>query len=87
MSLADDIRDRLRPLSPTALELGDESARHAGHGGADKGGHFRLFIVSAAFAGRSTLERHRMVYDALGEMMRRQIHAMSITARTPDEPF
>jgi BolA protein len=85
MNVAADIRSRLATLEPTLLELADDSALHAGHAGAGIGGHYRLTIVSLRFSGRSTVERHRMVYDALGEMMRRQIHAMSITARAPDE--
>jgi BolA protein len=85
LSVADEIRSRLAALEPTVLELADDSAKHAGHAGAGGGGHYRLTVVSRQFAGRPTLERHRMVYDALGELMRRQVHAMSITARTPEE--
>ncbi len=80
------IRERLAPLAPTLVELIDDSARHAGHAGAGGGGHYRLVVVSPQFAGHGTLKRHRMVYDALGTMMRHEIHAISIIARTPDEP-
>lgn len=81
------IEERLRAaLRPQRLEIKDESAKHAGHAGArDGGGHFDVTIVSAEFAGKSLLQRHRLVYDALGEKMRRDIHALSIHALTPDE--
>jgi len=73
-------------LAPEALEIQDDSAKHAGHAGArGGGGHYIVRIVSPAFANRSLLERHRMVYDALGELMQREIHALSIDARAPDE--
>ena len=86
MNVIDEMQQRLATLSPTSLEIEDESARHAGHEGAKGGGgHYRMRIVAAAFTGKSTLERHRMVYDALGEMMRREIHALTVRAQTPDE--
>ena len=79
------IEDALRRAFPDAqLELDDESHLHAGHAGAATGrGHFRLRIVSAAFAGQSPIARHRTVYAALGELMQTDIHAVSIDARTP----
>ena len=81
------IEQRLRSaLAPQRLEIEDESAQHAGHAGArDGGGHYDVTIVSAQFAGKSLLQRHRLVYDALGETMRKDIHALSIHALTPDE--
>jgi len=80
------IRARLAALDPEALDLVDESAAHAGHAGAASGGgHYRLVIVSPRFRGHGTLERHRMVYGALGPMMRREIHALSIQALAPEE--
>jgi BolA protein len=86
MSIADLIRERLAALAPETLQLEDESAQHEGHAGAaGGGGHFRLTIVSPRFDRLSTLARHRLVYDALGEMMQREIHALSITALTPEE--
>jgi BolA family transcriptional regulator, general stress-responsive regulator len=86
MDLAATIRRRLAALEPSALDLVDESGRHVGHEGAKSGGsHFRLTIVSARFAGRPVRERHRMVYGALGDLMGREIHALAIAARTPDE--
>jgi BolA protein len=89
--IADDnfenlLRERLAPLQPTRIELIDDSALHAGHAGAKSGGgHYRLLIVSNAFAGQSTLARHRLVYDALGDLMRQRIHALSIKSSTPEE--
>lgn len=80
------LRQRLTELSPTRLELIDDSALHAGHEGAKSGGgHYRLLIVSAVFAGKSTVARHRLVYGALGELMRDKIHALSIKSLAPDE--
>ena len=73
-------------LQPDALEIVDESARHAGHAGAASGGgHFIVNIVSAAFQGKNLIQRHRMVYDAVGDMMHTEIHALSIQAKTPHE--
>ena len=86
MSVADAMREKLAALDPVSIEIVDDSAKHAGHAGAKSGGgHFRLIIVSPRFAGCRTMERHRLVYDALGQLMKREIHALSITARTPDE--
>ena len=80
------LSDRLSELKPVCLELIDDSARHASHAGAmSGGGHYRLRIVSAAFSGKSTLIRHRLIYDALGELMRSRIHALSIQSLTPEE--
>ena len=76
----------VQALSPLALEITDDSHRHAGHAGARGGqGHFGVDIVSAAFDGKLPLARHRLVYAALGDMMRTDIHALAIRARTPDE--
>ena len=87
MSVADQIRRRLDALAPARVELVDESAKHAGHGGAAPGGntHWKLTIVSDAFTGTNTVTRHRMIYQALGELMQSPIHALSITARAPGE--
>jgi BolA protein len=77
---------QLAALSPIELEVIDESHMHAGHAGAkDGGGHYVLRIVSAQFAGKSTMARHRMIYSALGEMMKNDIHALTIRAHAPDE--
>jgi len=80
------IRERLTAvLDPVRLEIVDESHKHAGHAQARGGGHFQVTIVSAAFAGKSLLERHRMVYDAVGDAMHGEIHALSIKASAPEE--
>jgi BolA protein len=81
------IRAQLTESLPVAaVDLIDDSHRHAGHAGAQDGrGHFRLRIVSGAFAGLRPLQRHQLVYSSLGELMRTDIHALSITALTPDE--
>jgi BolA protein len=77
---------RLAALDPVSLEIIDESWKHAGHAGArDGGGHYVLNIVSDRFAGNNTVARHRMIYSALGDMMKREIHALTIQASTPDE--
>ena len=86
MSVIDAMRASLATLDPVRIEIHDDSAKHAGHAGARSGGgHYRLTIVSPRFAGCKTMERHRLVYDALGPLMKREIHALSITAKTPDE--
>ena len=73
-------------LAPETLEVRDDSHRHAGHAGAQDGrGHFHVEIVSDAFVGLTPLARHRAVYAAMGELMRTDIHALSIVARTPAE--
>ncbi len=73
-----------RSFAPVSLDIQDDSARHAGHAGARAGGHFRVALVSTAFAGRSALERHRMVYRALEPLIGHGIHALNISARPPD---
>lgn len=83
---ASTLRQRLSTLSPLRLEVLDDSARHAGHEGAKGGGgHYCLVIVSAQFSGQSALARHRLIYDALGNLMQCKIHALSIEALTPEE--
>ena len=77
------LRAALAPVA--ALDVRDDSAQHAGHAGAAAGGHYSVTIVSPAFAGKPRVARHRMVYDALAEAMQRGIHALAITALTPDE--
>lgn len=86
MTVADRIESSLAALAPESLEIIDESAAHAGHAGAQSGGgHYRLLIVARAFEGKSTQLRHRMVYDALGPMMKHDIHALAIKAYAPGE--
>lgn len=74
-------------LSPTWVRLSDDSEQHRGHGGFNPAGesHFTLEIESAAFAGKSRLERQRLVYKALGDLMRERVHALQIRARAPGE--
>ncbi len=80
------IRDHLQAaLSPISLSIIDESHKHAGHAGARGGGHFIIHIVSDAFSGKNTIQRHRMVYDAMGDLMNSEVHALSIKAETPTE--
>lgn len=87
MSVEARIRERLAALEPVSVELEDQSAAHRGHTGWREGGgtHWQLRIVSPRFAGKPTVARHRLVYEALGELMQNPIHALAITARSPDE--
>lgn len=86
LSLADEIHARLAALAPESVDLRDESDEHVGHEGARSGGgHYRLTIVSAQFAGRSAVERHRLVYAALGPLMAGRIHALALHAYAPGE--
>jgi BolA protein len=70
-------------LAPEALEVVDDSHQHVGHAGAREGRHFSVAITSARFQGLSRVARHRLVYDALVELMPRGIHALAIDARVP----
>ena len=81
------IRERLAALRPVTLDLQDESGQHAGHAGArpSGGSHWQLTIVSEAFRGKSAVARHRMVYEALGDLMKRDIHALKIEAFAPEQ--
>jgi BolA protein len=85
-TVPDLIRDRLAILAPESLEVLDESRDHAGHEGArGGGGHYRVVIVSREFEGKPVQARHRLVYDALGPMMQKEIHALAIRAYAPGE--
>ncbi|MEF8698684.1 MAG: BolA family protein [Candidatus Accumulibacter sp. UW26] len=80
------IAERLAVLTPSRLEILDQSALHAGHAGAaGGGGHYQLLIVAAVFSGQPRLVRHRLVHGALGDLMRNRIHALSIQALAPAE--
>jgi BolA protein len=79
------LRQRLQSLNPLSVVIEDESHRHAGHAGAREGGHYELLIIAEAFAGKNTVARHRLIYDAAGDLMRRGIHALSIRAFAPGE--
>ena len=86
--VATEILARLNSaLSPCRIELIDKSEQHRGHGGYNPAGesHFTVRIESAAFAGKSRLERQRMVYAALGELMKERVHALSVRASAPGE--
>tara|TARA_B110000495_G_scaffold88658_1_gene76463 strand:+ start:178 stop:444 length:267 start_codon:yes stop_codon:yes gene_type:complete len=67
------------------IEIIDDSAKHAGHKQTSGGGHYNAFIISDSFEGKSLIQRHRLVYDALGEMMTNDIHAFSMKTLTVDE--
>jgi BolA family transcriptional regulator, general stress-responsive regulator len=86
--IAREMRARLEAaLAPTALTLIDDSEKHRGHGGYNPAGesHFSLAIESAAFTGKSRVERQRMIYRALGQLMDERVHALSIKAKAPGE--
>ena len=87
MNVAAEIKNRLAVLEPSEVELEDQSEQHRGHAGYAAGGntHWRLSIVSPRFAGQPVVARHRMVYQALGSLMHNPIHALAITARSPEE--
>ena len=88
MTVAERIRSKLtEALSPTRLEIVDESHLHAGHASAPAGGesHFRVAIVAAAFAGRSRVDRQRLVYGTLADELAGPVHALAITALAPGE--
>jgi len=80
------VRERLTAaLAPERLEIVDQSAAHAGHASSGGAGHFVVDIVSAAFEGKGLVARHRLVYGALGELMQHEIHAVSMTVKSPGE--
>jgi BolA protein len=86
MTPAEELEARLRSaLDPTSLTVRDDSAAHAGHAGAREGAHFAVHIVSGRFAGLPMLQRHRLVYDAAAPLMAGRIHALQISAKTPQE--
>jgi BolA protein len=80
------LRARLQALEPQRIEIADDSAKHAGHEGAKSGGgHYRLTLVSERFRGLPRLARHRLVYDSAGDLMQREIHALTMVLQTPEE--
>jgi BolA protein len=86
-SRTERLLQRLAALQPERVEVTDDSHQHAGHAGAADGrGHFTVLVVSKRFAGLSTLRRHRLVYEAVGDMMTTDLHALSIQALAPGEP-
>ena len=85
MNLIEEIKTRLQTLSPSLLEIQDDSALHAGHKGNGGGGHFTLKIVSAEFNGKSQVARHRAIYELMGGLIPQKIHALSIHAIASNE--
>lgn len=85
MNIEDEIYNRLNALVPSSIALEDESSQHAGHAGAAGGKHYRLTIVSSRFEGLDAVARHRLVYDAMGDLMQKGVHALAINAYAPDE--
>jgi BolA family transcriptional regulator, general stress-responsive regulator len=85
MTLVEEITTRLQSLDPSILHIEDESAMHAGHAGNTGGGHFKLKITSSHFSEKSQIMRHRIIYQALAELIPSKIHALSIHALAPDE--
>ena len=72
-------------LQPTVLKINDFSAAHAGHSQAKGGGHFEVLLVSSLFQGKNPVQRHRLVYEALGDLMKEAVHALSLQLFTPQE--
>ncbi len=86
MNIEETIRQRLSALAPDSIEVFDDSRDHEGHAGAKEGGgHFQLVIVSRRFAGKPRVARHRLIYDALSDLIPKQIHALAIQAYAPEE--
>lgn len=88
MDVANRIRRKLtEALDPVSLEVEDQSHRHAGHAGHDGRGesHFRVVVVSEAFAGRTRVDRQRLVYGVLAEELADRVHALALVTRTPEE--
>ena len=82
---ANIIRNRLAFLNPTKLDIVDESYLHKGHAGNTGGGHFNLTVISEMFQNKSTMERHRIIYSALQDLIPKDIHALSIKAIVQSE--
>jgi BolA protein len=86
VNVIEKMEQHLAALQPESLEITDESGQHIGHEGARSGGgHYHLLIVSPRFAGMPAQQRHRLIYQALGPMMKTEIHALAIRAYAPDE--
>lgn len=86
MHLTEVIQKRLAVLEPISLEIEDDSAKHAGHKGNTGGGHFNIKVVSSHFSQKSQIMRHRLIYQALNDLIPQQIHAISIVAISPNDP-
>ena len=85
MTLIEEITLRLQSLAPSAIDIDDQSAMHAGHAGNKGGGHFKLTMTSSHFCGKSQIMRHRLIYQILADLIPSKIHALSIHALAPDE--
>ncbi|MDI1309955.1 MAG: BolA family transcriptional regulator [Methylotenera sp.] len=85
MTLVEEITSRLQSLNPSHLQIEDESALHVGHAGNGGGSHFKLKITSSHFSEKSQIMRHRIIYQALAELIPSKIHALSIKAMAPEE--
>lgn len=84
-TLVHEFQSRMAALSPIALDVRDDSDKHAGHAGNNGGGHLSARIVSSAFIGKPTVQRHRAVYALVNDLMPHRIHALALTTLTPDE--
>ena len=78
-------KERIQMIKHDLSCIEDEGHLHVGHAGAKSGGHFKLFIVSECFDNMNLLDRHKLVYAKLNDLMKTEIHALSITAKTPSE--
>ena len=85
-SLIETIHSKLAVLEPISIEIVDDSAAHAGHKGNSGGGHFTVKMVSSHFSQKSQIMRHRLIYQALSDLIPQQIHAISIVAISPIDP-
>ena len=79
------IKDGLAILNPSKIEIDDEGHLHVGHAGAKSGGHFKLYIVSQSFSNMSQINRHKLIYKTLSGLLKTDIHALSINAKSPEE--
>ena len=79
------IQDGLQSLNPIKIDIVDEGHLHVGHAGAKSGGHFKLYIVSNHFKGQSMIDRHKLIYKSLDNIMNTEVHALSIKAISPEE--
>ena len=79
------IQDGLQSLNPIKIDIVDEGHLHVGHAGAKSGGHFKLYIVSNHFKGQSMIDRHKLIYKSLDNLMNTEVHALSIKAISPEE--
>ena len=79
------IQDGLQSLNPLKIDIVDEGHLHVGHAGAKSGGHFKLYIVSDHFKDQSMIDRHKLIYKKLSELMKTEVHALSIKAMSPEE--